>query len=72
VEHARELVVPSHFDTSASHPLCTARHARSAYAAKIRGNGHGANPALLEITQGRAFCLFTSYAQMNEIHDAAR
>jgi ATP-dependent DNA helicase DinG len=24
---------------------------------------------LLEITQGRAFCLFTSYAQMHEIHD---
>src|SRR5262245_40067209 len=24
---------------------------------------------LLEITQGRAFCLFTSYAQMNDIHD---
>ncbi|MGH9775250.1 MAG: ATP-dependent DNA helicase [Candidatus Acidiferrales bacterium] len=24
---------------------------------------------LLEITEGRAFCLFTSYAQMQEIHD---
>jgi ATP-dependent DNA helicase DinG len=24
---------------------------------------------LLDITQGRAFCLFTSYAQMNDIHD---
>jgi ATP-dependent DNA helicase DinG len=24
---------------------------------------------LLEITEGRAFCLFTSYAQMNDIHD---
>ena len=24
---------------------------------------------LLEITQGRAFCLFTSYAPMHEIHD---
>src|SRR5205823_12927882 len=24
---------------------------------------------MLEITQGRAFCLFTSYAQMHEIHD---
>jgi ATP-dependent DNA helicase DinG len=27
---------------------------------------------LLEITQGRAFCLFTSHAQMHEIHDRLR
>ena len=24
---------------------------------------------LLEITEGRAFCLFTSFAQMRDIHD---
>ncbi len=28
--------------------------------------------ALLEITEGRAFCLFTSYSQMNEIHSRVR
>ncbi len=69
VTHARELVVHSHFDYQRQailyvppdmpDPRSTA-FARSA-ADKIR--------RLLEITQGRAFCLFTSYAQMNDIHD---
>ncbi|HSM84707.1 MAG TPA: ATP-dependent DNA helicase [Candidatus Limnocylindrales bacterium] len=69
LEHAREMVVPSHFDypnqavlyvpPDMPDPRSTA-FARSA-AEKIR--------RLLEITQGRAFCLFTSYAQMNDIHD---
>lgn len=69
LEHAREMVVASHFDypnqavlyvpPDMPDPRSTA-FARSA-AEKIR--------RLLEITQGRAFCLFTSYAQMNDIHD---
>jgi ATP-dependent DNA helicase DinG len=69
LEHARDLVVPSHFDYKRQAILYvppdtpdprTAAFARSA-AEKIR--------RLLEITEGRAFCLFTSYAQMNDIHD---
>ncbi|MGE5321316.1 MAG: ATP-dependent DNA helicase, partial [Actinomycetota bacterium] len=69
LDHARELVVPSHFDYKSQavfyvppdmpDPRSTS-FARSA-AEKIR--------RLLEITEGRAFCLFTSYAQMNDIHD---
>lgn len=69
LDHARELTVPSHFDYANQailyippempDPRSTA-FARDA-AEKIR--------RLLEITQGRAFCLFTSYAQMNDIHD---
>ena len=69
LDHARELEVPSHFNYASQavlyvppdmpDPRSTA-FARSA-AEKIR--------RLLEITQGRAFCLFTSYAQMNDIHD---
>ena len=69
LEHARDLVVPSHFDYRRQAILYvppdmpdprTAAFARSA-AENIR--------RLLEITEGRAFCLFTSYAQMNDIHD---
>ncbi|HMF91420.1 MAG TPA: ATP-dependent DNA helicase [Candidatus Angelobacter sp.] len=69
LDHARELVLPSHFDYANQAILYvppdmpdprSASFARSA-AEKIR--------LLLEITQGRAFCLFTSYAQMHEIHD---
>lgn len=69
LEHAREMVVPSHFDYGRQAILYvppdmpdprSATFARAA-AEKIR--------RLLEITEGRAFCLFTSYAQMNDIHD---
>jgi ATP-dependent DNA helicase DinG len=69
LEHAREMVVPSHFNYKRQAILYvppdmpdprSAAFARSV-AEKIR--------RLLEITEGRAFCLFTSYAQMNDIHD---
>jgi len=68
LEHAREAVLPSHFDYESQALLYvppdlpdprTPQFAASA-AAQIR--------KLLEITRGRAFVLFTSYAQMNEIH----
>jgi ATP-dependent DNA helicase DinG len=69
VEHAREEVLPSHFDYANQAILYvppdlpdprSASFARQA-AEKIR--------RVLEITQGRAFCLFTSYNQMHDIHD---
>jgi ATP-dependent DNA helicase DinG len=69
VDHARELVVPSHFDYETQAMLFippdmpdprTPDFARRA-ADRIR--------QVLEITRGRAFCLFTSYAQMHEVHE---
>ena len=63
------MIVTSHFDYAKQAILYvppdmpdprSTQFGRSA-AEKIR--------RLLEITQGRAFCLFTSYAQMNDIHD---
>ncbi|HVO61488.1 MAG TPA: ATP-dependent DNA helicase [Terriglobales bacterium] len=68
MEHAREEILPSHFDYQNQALLYlpsdlpdprTPQFAAKA-ADRIRG--------LLEITRGRAFCLFTSYAQMHEIH----
>jgi ATP-dependent DNA helicase DinG len=69
MEHARESVLPSHFDyenqvlfyvppdlPDARTPQFTAKAAE-----RIR--------KLLEITRGRAFVLFTSYAQMNDIYE---
>jgi ATP-dependent DNA helicase DinG len=67
-EHARDLVLQSHFDYQSQAVLYvppdlpdprTPQFAVEA-AARIR--------QLLEITRGRAFVLFTSYAQMNDIH----
>jgi ATP-dependent DNA helicase DinG len=69
VDHARELVVPSHFDYPAQAifyvppdlPDPRAEGFARMAAEKIR--------RILECTDGRAFCLFTSYALMNDIHD---
>ncbi|HUS20032.1 MAG TPA: helicase C-terminal domain-containing protein [Terriglobales bacterium] len=69
VDHARELIVPSHYDYSSQAifyvppDLPDPRSDQFARLAteKIR--------RILECTDGRAFCLFTSYALMNEIHD---
>jgi ATP-dependent DNA helicase DinG len=68
MEHARESVLPSHFDYESQAlfyvppdlPDPRAPHFVAQAAERIR--------KLLEITRGRAFVLFTSYAQMNEIH----
>jgi ATP-dependent DNA helicase DinG len=65
----KELVVPSHFDYAKqallylppSMPPPRDPNFLPQAAEKIR--------RVLEITRGRAFCLFTSHAQMRELHD---
>jgi ATP-dependent DNA helicase DinG len=65
----KELVVPSHFDYAkqallylpSSMPPPRDPNFLPQAAEKIR--------RVLEITHGRAFCLFTSHAQMRELHD---
>ena len=69
VPFPKELVVPSHFDYTTQallylpNNMPDPRHPEFARqsAEKIR--------RVLEITRGRAFCLFTSYAAMRELHD---
>jgi ATP-dependent DNA helicase DinG len=69
VEHARELVVPSHFDYASQALLYVPpdmpdpRESRFLDAASQRVR------QLLEVTRGRAFCLFTSYALMNQLYE---
>ncbi|MFB3814293.1 MAG: ATP-dependent DNA helicase [Terriglobales bacterium] len=69
VQQARELVVPSHFDYKKQALLYvppdmpdprSPDYARRA-AEKIR--------RVIEISQGRAFCLFTSYSQMHDLYE---
>ena len=70
LDGARELIVPSHFDYETQAlfyvppDLPDPRDAAFTAAAirRIR--------QILEITRGRAFCLFTSLAQMQQVHDA--
>jgi len=68
LDHTREVVLPSHFDYENQALFYvppdlpdprTPQFAEKA-ADRIRG--------LLEITRGRAFVLFTSYAQMNDVY----
>jgi len=69
VEHARELVVPSHFDYERQAILYVPPDMPDPRTPQFAGRATERIRRVLEITQGRAFCLFTSYAQMNEIHD---
>ncbi|HEV2732333.1 MAG TPA: ATP-dependent DNA helicase, partial [Terriglobales bacterium] len=68
LEHTRELVLASHFDYENQAifyvPPDLPDPRTPQFAAKAADRIH----RLLEITRGRAFVLFTSYAQMNEIY----
>jgi ATP-dependent DNA helicase DinG len=69
LEHARELVVPSHFDYESQAMLYVPPDMPDPRSPDFTAKAAERIRRLLEITQGRAFCLFTSYAQMHEIHD---
>jgi len=69
LQHARELIVPSHFDYASQVVLYVPPDLPDP-----REPGYSEQAAqrikeLLKITRGRAFCLFTSYAQMQQVHD---
>jgi ATP-dependent DNA helicase DinG len=69
LEHARELVVPSHFDYARQAILYVPPDMPDPRSSVFGNRAAEKIRRLLEITQGRAFCLFTSYAQMHDIHD---
>ncbi|HET9839041.1 MAG TPA: ATP-dependent DNA helicase [Candidatus Angelobacter sp.] len=69
MEHARELVVNSHFDYRRQAILYVPPDMPDPRAPAFARNAAEKIRRLLEITEGRAFCLFTSYAQMHDIHD---
>ena len=69
LERARELVVPSHFQYESQALLYVPPDLPDPRSPDFAAKAADRIRQLLEITQGRAFCLFTSYAQMHEIHD---
>jgi ATP-dependent DNA helicase DinG len=68
VEHARELVLPSHFDYENQALFYVPPDLPDPRTPQFAVRAADRIRRLLEITRGRAFCLFTSYAQMNEIY----
>jgi ATP-dependent DNA helicase DinG len=69
LDHARELVVASHFDYESQAIFYVPPNLPDPRTPQFASEASGVIQRLLEITRGRAFVLFTSYAQMNEIYD---
>ncbi len=70
LSHARELVVPSHFDYGRQALLYLPPDMPDPRDPAFTRESIERIRRLLEITRGRAFCLFTSYSHMREVHDA--
>jgi ATP-dependent DNA helicase DinG len=68
MEHARESVLPSHFDYQSQALLYVPPDLPDPRTPQFTAKASERIRKLLEITRGRAFVLFTSYAQMNDIH----
>ena len=69
LDHARELIVPSHFDYESQAILYVPPNLPDPRTPQFGAEASAVIGKLLKITRGRAFVLFTSYAQMNEIYD---
>ncbi|HET9306408.1 MAG TPA: ATP-dependent DNA helicase [Candidatus Sulfotelmatobacter sp.] len=67
MEHARESVLPSHFDYESQAVLYVPPDLPDPRTPQFTAKAAERIRKLLEITRGRAFVLFTSYAQMNDI-----
>jgi ATP-dependent DNA helicase DinG len=68
LEHARESVLPSHFDYENQALFYVPPDLPDARTPQFTAQAADRIRKLLEITRGRAFVLFTSYAQMNDIY----
>jgi ATP-dependent DNA helicase DinG len=68
LEHARESVLPSHFEYEKQALLYVPPDLPDPRTPQFVTKAAARIRQLLEITRGRAFVLFTSYAQMNEIY----
>ena len=68
LEHARESVLPSHFDYENQALFYVPPDLPDARTPQFTALAADRIRQLLEITRGRTFVLFTSYAQMNDIY----
>ncbi len=69
IEHARELIVQSHFDYPSQAVLYIPPDLPDPREPQFVEKASERVRQLLEITRGRAFCLFTSYSFMNQLYD---
>jgi ATP-dependent DNA helicase DinG len=69
LDEARELMVPSHFQYARQALLYLPPEMPDPREPNFQEEAAKRIRRMLEITQGRAFCLFTSYQQMRELHE---
>jgi ATP-dependent DNA helicase DinG len=69
LDHSRALIVPSHFDYSRQALLYVPPDLPDPRSDQFASRAAQAMRRVLEITRGRAFCLFTSYSQMQDIYE---
>jgi ATP-dependent DNA helicase DinG len=69
MEHARESVLPSHFSYESQALFYVPPDLPDTRTPQFTAKAAARIRQMLEITRGRAFVLFTSYAQMNDIYN---
>ena len=69
LEHARESVLPSHFDYQSQALFYVPPDLPDTRAPQFAPKAAETVSKVLEVTRGRAFVLFTSYSQMNDIYE---
>jgi ATP-dependent DNA helicase DinG len=72
LDHAKECTLPAEFNYEEQALLYLPRSMPDVRDAGFGGKAADEIVALLELSQGRAFCLFTSYAQMNDLFARVR
>ena len=68
IQPAKEVVLPQEFDFREQALLYIPRGMPDVRDAKFSTSAADEITQMLEISDGRAFCLFTSYAQMKDVH----
>jgi len=72
LDHARETALPPEFDYQEQALLYLPQRMPDVRDGGFAGKAAEEIATLLELSEGRAFCLFTSYSQMNELFERLR
>jgi ATP-dependent DNA helicase DinG len=72
LDHAKETALPPEFDYEQQALLYLPQRVPDVRDGRFTEKAADEIATLLELSEGRAFCLFTSYAQMNELFERLR
>jgi ATP-dependent DNA helicase DinG len=72
LDHAKETALPPEFDYGEQALLYLPQRMPDVRDSGFAGKAADEIATLLKLSEGRAFCLFTSYAQMNELFERLR